>query len=291
MMERADIAAAITADLEAEPGEAAAPSPEPASEATATATTTDDKAQDAAAPAAPEPEPPKADPVSLSDDTVIVDPSNGQPTTWGKLKSASLRHADYTRKTMELAEARRNFETERAKWQAEQQIAAARAASERALAALPQLPPDDPYTQHLAAIREQQQALLQAQQAEREALETERIAAARARLDAEEAKAVETYKLEDRERNFVGNELLRRLSGGDVAATYDSVAREYAEWREAQIASAREAAVREFKEKHRVSAPAAAAAAPAPGVATEMPRPGTRAMFEAMRDEVAALMR
>src|SRR5512133_2254629 len=207
MEDRASIAAAITDELNGA-GHEAAPPPAPETSPAAQATEPDKAQADAPAAAAPEAPPAPTAPIALKDTDRVVDPADGAEKTWAEVKAERLRHADYTRKTMELAEARRA-------WEAEKVAAQTAAAVEKARASRAKLPDDDPYAQNINALDEQFQALMAAQQAQQQFLEQQQVAAARARLDADEARAAEQYKLGERDRTIVGQELLRRMSAGD----------------------------------------------------------------------------
>jgi len=258
---------AITAAMEAAGAQESTPPTPPAAPVVAAAPDPD--------PAIPAPAteevPPK--PLELTDKSVVIDPADGQQKTWGEIKAERLRREDYTRKTMTLAEERKAFAAERAKATADQAVAKAKAA----LAALPDLPEDDPYAKHIAELRKQNEAVLAIQQ---QAAEDARLAqedAARARLDADVARVSAEHKLSEREINFVGTELLRRINSGE-AVTLDLVAKEFVDYRTAQ----QEEAVNAWKEKHRVGSDAAidvAPAAPAPAVS---PLPGAPGFLEAV---------
>lgn len=212
----------------------------------------------------PAPEPSAPTPVTLADNTIVVDPADGQQKTWGEIKSERLRQADYTRKTMELAEQRRQFAADKAAEQAAKIAAEVKKATDA-------LPEDDPYAAGQRLLFQQMNALTEAQQQERAWLEEQRVAAARTRLEAEEAQASEQYKLAARERDIVGQQLYARISSGDHAATFSAVAKEFAEWRDALRKEAEEAGVKSWQEKHRVGA--GTAAAPAPVAAGTPPPP------------------
>lgn len=171
---------------------------------------------------------------------------------------------DYTSGKMALADERRAFEAEMREWRAAVEAEKAKTA----LADLPELPEDDPYAAHIAAVRKQNEAILEAHRADRESAQAAEMTAARARLDADITRVTTEFKLGEREMNFVGQELYRRMAGGEQVSL-DVVAKEFTAWRD----GVEESAVRRWKDKHRVDAPPAASAAPVAGTPVEIKTP------------------
>lgn len=267
------IADSVTADLEAM-GQAQAPPDTPPS-APAPVAVPDPQTPVAPAAAAVAEVPPE--PLALTDKSVVVDPATGEQKTWGEIKAERLRWADYTKKTMAAADERRQVESMKAQFQAEQNAAQA----SQNLANLPELPEDDPYAQRIRAIEAHQQAQYEAQNAQYQQLESERLAAASARLDADISRVASEKKLDEREMDYVGREMYARIQRGE-SVTLDDVATQFVGYREQQ----RTLAVKEWQEKHRVGSPAASVAVPAAGTPTEMPVPGTRGFVDSMLAEL-----
>ena len=268
------IADAITADLST-----ADQAPAPATEAPVAAAETPLEPA-AATPAAETQEQPPT-PLKLTDKSLVEDPANpGELKPWGEIKAERLRWKDYTQKRMAEAETLRQYEAneklrqaEYEAWKTKQQIGTEDV-----------LPTDDPYALRIRALEAKQEAALAQQSMQAQTLQQERFAAARARLDAEEARVTSEYKLNEREMDIVGRDLLARM-GRQEQATLADVAKEFAEYRE----SIRAAGLKEWQEKHRVGSPAAAVAVPAAGTPNDIPVPGTRAFEDRMREEFAAI--
>jgi len=267
------IADAVTADL-GMMGQAQAP-PEPQVSTPATTAT-----QETGVPVTPATEPPAAvapEALELTDKSLVKDPDSGEMKTWGEIKAERLRWKDYTQKRMADAELHRQYAAQEEQRQA--QFDAWKA--QQSLSAAPELPEDDPYAQRIRAIEAQQNAYLVAQRTQFEALESERVAAASSRLDADISRVSSEYKLDEREMDYVGREVLSKLQRGEVA-TIDDVAKQFVGYRTAQ----RELAIKEWKDKHSVGSPAAAVAVPATGTPEEMPVPGTRNFADRMLAEL-----
>lgn len=271
------IAEAVTADLQ-QPGQAEQAPAQAAPVAVAEQTAA--PAVPAAEAVAPAPGAPVS--ISITDTSLVVDPATGEQKTLGEVKAERLRWSDYTRKTMALAEERKQVEALRAQYEAEQSAMKARQGISNLQ--LPELPDDDPYAQHikataaqLKAVEAQTQAYLAAQQQQVAAAEAERFAAANARLDAEIAKTREAYKLDDSEMDIVGRDVLARMQRGENVTLEDS-AKRFSAYREGQ----RQAAIKQWQEQHRVSAPAGAPSVPSAGVAADVPLPGKPGFMEAV---------
>lgn len=277
---RAEIADALTADLKAMDTVETPPAPE-----VATAAEVPPEASPAtpAAATVSEEAPPVA--LKLTDKSLVEDPVSGEMVEWGKIKAERLRQADYTKKTMALAEEKRQYEAAEARRQAAFE---AYKASQDA-AKMPELPEDDPYAQRIRAIEAQAKYLAEVdaqRQASYEAqLQQAQAAENRMALEAAEKKLASDFGFEQREIDLVEAEFFRRGQAGE-SVTLDGVAKDYKQY----LVAKEEAAVARFKEKHRVSAPAAAPSIPGAGAKEEELVPGTRTFRERMREEIAAMM-
>ena len=279
--DRDGIAEAITADLTAMDTAATPPAPEVEAAAVEVAPENTPPAE-TPAPAADAPTP-----LVLTDKSIVEDPANpGEFKSWGEIKADRLRHADYTKKTMALAERQREFDAAEARrqaafdaWKAQQEAAK-----------MPDLPEDDPYAQRIRAIEAQAKYLAevdaQRQRAHEEQMEQTKLESRRAALDAEEKRLTDQYKFEQREMDIVEAEFYRRGKAGENV-TLEAVAKDYRSYLDAK----EEAAVARWKEKNRVSAPAATISVPAAGTTDSIPVPGSRGFLDAIREEVGALMR
>lgn len=278
------IAAQITADLEAS-GQAA-PAPEAPAEAEPAAVETPavpaETTASLAEGAAPEP-------LKLTDSTVVLD-TDGNPRPWGEIKAERMRQADYTRKTQQLAELRR--EALAVKAEAEAQAQAAKLAAE--LAKLPALPEDDPYAQHNAANREairaltEQQAKFQ-QQMQAEALERMEMAkqaqleASQIALEAKRRQLRSEFKLDDDDLEFVERRYLS-LRSQDKPASLEEIAKA----QRAKIDRLEQEAIKKFKEQHRVGSDAGGASSPGSGADAPALTPSSPGFAEKFADELRA---
>ena len=280
---RADIAAAITADL-SQSGQAETPPAVATESATAEATTVDTESGTPA----PVSEQDTPTPLKLTDKSLVEDPADGKVKPWGEIKSERLMRADYDRKRGAEAQRMREFEAQERQrqaefdaWQAKQNAPV-------------ELPEDEnglltPYAQRILAIEKQTQAYFTAQQVQEQRLENERLAVANERLDVQIQKVTDEYKLSQREMDRVGRETLARIKSGEDV-TIESIAKEYAEERDDRIKSEREAALKEFKQKHRVGAGPGDVSIPAASVPDTMPAQGTRAWTEMIRQHLVGQM-
>ena len=279
--DRVAIADGITADLQAMDKEDT--TPPPAAEVQAT--------PEEVAPApetvtpAPEPEQQAQEPKQLADTDLVVDPLDGAVKKWGEVKAERLRHADYTKKTMAVAEERKAFEAQKAQFAADQQMAQIKAQR----AALPQLPEDDPYAQTIRAQQDQLEALAKyqalMQEQMQQAVADRELAASKVALDALEKQITTDFKLSAKDTDRVLREYYVRSQTGEQISPLD-VAKE----RRAEIDALKAEGEKEFKERHRVASPAAAASTPGAAAKETDLVPGTRGFRDRMREEIAALM-
>ena len=278
---RDGIADAITADLTARDTMETSPAPEVAAAPEITFAPTPPAETPAPATGAV-----PATPFKLTDTSLVEDPATGEMVEWGKIKADRLRQADYTKKTMALAEERRQYEAAESRRQAAFEAYKAQQVS----AALPELPEDDPYAQRIRAIEAQAKYLAevdaQRQQAYEAQMQQAQAQESRVALEAAEKKLAADFGFDQREIELVEAEYYRRGMTGETPAL-DQIAKEY----KAYLTAKEEAAVSRFKEKHRVSAPASGVSVPAAGVTDSTPVPGSRGFLDAIREEVGALMR
>lgn len=238
------------------------------------------------APAASEPTP-----LTLTDATVVIDPADGKPRPWGEIKAERMLRADYSRKMHAVGEMRRELEAAKLKSIQEAQAAELKAAED----ALAKLPEDDPYAQHSGLLQKQLSALAKAQAAQqellvrdaqerRQALEQAELAASQAALAAEEKRLAVEFGLPQEEIELVEMQYAMRSRKGEQV-TLESIAKE----RKAKLAALEEAAVKSFKEKHRIGSPTGGGETSAVGTGGTPITPKSEGFAERFADDLAAI--
>ncbi len=271
----------ITAEWEAGQAAQAEPVASTTADPAQAETQTESAAPVEAAPA--EVAPPAA--LKLTDSSLVEDPADGQVRPWGEIKAERLRQADYTRKTMAVAEQQRQIEAMR------QQMEAAAAAEKlrAAQASLPVLPDDDPFAQHQKLLHEKltlaEQAIRTMQEQTAAAEKSRILSESRAALAAEEKRMTDEHGFKAREIGIVEDEYMRRRTA-EPGITLQSVAKEYADY----LADLKKASVEEFKNKHRVGSDAASGAVPATGTATPAITPGAPGFADKLAEAFSAIL-
>jgi hypothetical protein len=194
-----------------------------------------------------------------------------------ELVVAFQKAQDYTRKMMAVANDRRAVEAERLAWQAEQ-IKAQQST-------LPDLPEDDPYAQRIAAQQKQLELLAQQTSGVEQFLANQRsereLDLSRAALALEEKRLATEHGLTPEQIKTVEYEYYRREKSGEEVSL-DAIAKSHA----SMLAQVKADAIREWKEKKRVGAPAGGASSPATGSAPAVITPKSPGFIEAFMNEL-----